>query len=64
MLDAEPVVAGERDLVADVFGREQVDVGLAEDHEQVAGLPVFFRSSAMCRSAFMRALSTARSPAC
>ena len=44
-----------------VLGVEDVDVRLAEDHEQVP-LPVFFRSSAMCRSAFIRALSTGMRP--
>ena len=44
-----------------VLDRDDLDVGLAEDDEQVA-LAVFLRSPAMCRSAFMRALRIGMRP--
>ena len=43
------------DLYFSTIGIEDVDVGFAEDDELL--LPVFLRSSAMCRPTFMRALS-------
>ena len=43
------------------FGFENNDARLAEDDEGLP-LPVFLRSSALCRLAFMRALSTGIQP--
>ena len=40
---------------------KNINVRLTEDDKEIP-LPVFFRSSAMCRSAFMRALSTGMRP--
>ena len=42
--------------------RKERDVRFAKDHEEIGLAGVFLRFSAMCRSAFIRALSTGMRP--